>query len=515
MFKRSVLILTTLWWAGIALAQGDLVASNPDSALVDALRAIDGTPLTLNEALELAVVQAVNIHDARGALLAAQGALTKQRGAFDPELFAEASKSRQEQPSSSPFSGADVLIPKTTTGTAGARIKLPVGTEISASLIGTKAETNSSFAALNPQYNATSQLTIRQPLLQGFGPGAWGDLTQSRRAYEAAKNRYNDAVAQTRATAEAAYWDLYAAERDLAVARLTRERATALLHEAALRSQAGLVGPNETNNAKLFLAQQELSVLDAEDNLSRISDELASLIGRRPAAPNSQFHAVDEPPVDMTIEPDDSVLARALSTNPQLRASALDVQATQAQVRSAWWNALPQADLFGMLGGNGLSGTGRDIVFLSDTLHNPRKDNFGDAMDQALRRSYPSWTVGLRLTVPLLFRAKGGEHQRLKGELVRAEARYEQTRRDLEERLRAQQRELQHGHARIQSARDGVQASLDQARIGLIEFKNGKTTAFELVRLGADLADAQRRYSQALVRTAKAAARLKQLAPGN
>jgi outer membrane protein TolC len=59
-----------------------------------------------------------------------------------------------------------------------------------------------------------------------------------------------------------------------------------------------------------------------------------------------------------------------------------------------------------------------------------------------------------------------------------------------------------------------VDASLEQVRIGLIEYRNGRTTAFELVRLGADLAAAQQRYSQALVRGAKAAARLRHLTYG-
>ena len=51
-------------------------------------------------------------------------------------------------------------------------------------------------------------------------------------------------------------------------------------------------------------------------------------------------------------------------------------------------------------------------------------------------------------------------------------------------------------------------------RIGRIEFQNGRTTAFELVRLGEDFAKAQRRYSEALVRTVNAVARLKQLTSG-
>ena len=63
----------------------------------------------------------------------------------------------------------------------------------------------------------------------------------------------------------------------------------------------------------------------------------------------------------------------------------------------------------------------------------------------------------------------------------------------------------------MEAAQDGVNASLESARISLIEFRNGRTTAFEVTRVAADLATAQQRYSQALVRTAKAYADLKRL----
>jgi len=64
------------------------------------------------------------------------------------------------------------------------------------------------------------------------------------------------------------------------------------------------------------------------------------------------------------------------------------------------------------------------------------------------------------------------------------------------------------------SATDGVEAALEQLRVGTIEYRNGRTTAFELVRLGADVATSQERYSQALVSAAKAAADLRYLTSG-
>jgi outer membrane protein TolC len=95
-----------------------------------------------------------------------------------------------------------------------------------------------------------------------------------------------------------------------------------------------------------------------------------------------------------------------------------------------------------------------------------------------------------------------------------AEQQYIQQGRELEEEVRSSYRDLFHGQRRLKAARQGVTAAAEQVRIGLIEFQNGRTTAFELVRLGEDFAVAQQRYSDALVRSAKAAASLRQLTSG-
>ncbi len=75
--------------------------------------------------------------------------------------------------------------------------------------------------------------------------------------------------------------------------------------------------------------------------------------------------------------------------------------------------------------------------------------------------------------------------------------------------MRTAHRALVRAAKRFEAAQDGAQASRDQVRIGVLQYNSGRTTAFELVRLGADLASAQQRYSAALVRTAKAESALR------
>jgi outer membrane protein len=494
-----------------SVSPGPALEANPDSALARALDLIQGEPLGLEDAVRTALRRAAPVREAGAAVMAARGAWRRERGAFDPELFADALRTKEDRPAASPFAGGSVLRPDVTTGTAGARLDLPFGTQISGTLTSVRTETNSSFAAYNPQYDATGKLEVTQPLLKGFGPAAHSELSAARRDVESAEAAYADAVLAARADAEAAYWDLYAAERDFAVQQVIRDRAAALLHEAELKAKAGLVGPNQPANARVFLAEQDQAVLDREDRLDMLSDQLGSLLGRRPVSGQARFRPVDEPPRDFAVDSADSLVSRAERSNQGLHAVALSVESVRERERGARWGALPRLDLVGSLGGNGLTGTGQDILFGGDTLRTASNGGRGGSLRQAIDRDFPTWSAGLRFSMPLGLRADRGERDRLRAEVRRAEEGLEAARRAVEEAVRANQRELTRGALRLALSREGVEASLEQVRIGLLEYRSGRTTAFELVRLGADLAAAQQRFSQSLVRSARAAARLRSL----
>ena len=276
---------------------------NPDSTLAIAIQKIEGTPITLEDALQKALVQETSVREADASMRAARGTLRHESGAFDPELFFDASRTGIDQPSASPFSGGDTLasgvsVVRTTqtTTTTGARVTLPTGTELSASLLATRRESNSTFSLLNPEYDANGVLSVRQPLLKGFGPGTWGDRSAAARAYEAARARYEDAVLETRARVERTYWDLYAARRDLALQQVIRDRAKSLLDESQLRARAGLVGPGAVASARVFYTQQEQALLDFDEALDRVSDQLGTFIGERPVSSGSapSRHGVGE-----------------------------------------------------------------------------------------------------------------------------------------------------------------------------------------------------------------------------
>ena len=500
--------------AGSRAEAPPFLPSAPDSFLGATLDSIPGTPLELRRALELAAGNAPAVREAGAAVDAARGAVRRERGSFDPELFASVLRSSEAQPSASPFSGADVLSLDLTTARGGARLRLPFGTEFEASLNSTRSETNSLFSLLNPEFDTFGLLSVRQPLLSGFGPSARAGLSSADRALEAAQARYRDVTLGVEAETEGAYWEVYAAERDYAVSLLIRDRARIFVTESATRARAGIVGPSAVANAKVFLADQELAVLDSQERLDRASDRLASLLGMRPDEGVPRFRPVDQPPREHDLGSVEPLVSAAIAENHEIQAQRATVEQIRALARGATWDALPTLDFVGSLGAIGLSGTSQEVVFGADTLTTEISGGFGDTWDQVRGREFPTWTVGLELTLPLGSREGRGERDRLRAEVARAEERVKGNENALEEEVRRAHRELSHGQERVRAALDGVNAALEQVRIGGIEYRNGRTTAFELVRLGADVAASQEHYSQALVSAAKAAARLRYLTSG-
>jgi outer membrane protein TolC len=313
---------------------------------------------------------------------------------------------------------------------------------------------------------------------------------------------------------ETVYWELYAAERNHAVTRLIRDRAAAFLEDTGLRAKAGIVGPSAVANAEFFLTEAEQVALDTEEQMDRFSDRLASLMGRRPAA--LRFRAGDEPPREFPEVSEDALVAVVMQRNPDLQALDSNTEALRALVKGSAWDARPTLDLLGGLGGGGLSGSPRDVYFpgSDEPVRTTISGSRGNSLSQALGRDFPDWNVGLVFTLPLGNREGTGERDRLRAEVVRAEQDLLGGQRLLEEEVRSQHRELGRGRTRLALAARGVAASIRQVDIGMLEFRNGRTTAFEVVRLAADLATAQQRYSDALVRTARAAAVLRQLTGG-
>ncbi len=507
---RGILIFLLIYPAPIFSAP----VPKPDSSLAVILKNLGGTTIRLADAREYAVKNAAPLRQAEASYRAAEGSVRRESGYFDPQLFFDLQHLDEKQPVASFFAGAPILATRQTSSQSGLRMNLPIGTQVELSLNTQDLATNSSLAFLNPEYDAFGTLTVRQTLLRGFAASARKNLSQSETQFEAARARYEQEELTVRTNAEVMYWDLYAAVRDFAVQQLTRDRADEFLRQTELRARAGLVGPNQVANAQTFLAEQELLLIERREEFESQSDRFAAFIGIRPADGDHRYIPVDSPSEDFPAADPESLVSHALAHNLDIEAAQKDVESAQTVADAASWESLPDLTIVGSIGSSGLAGTGQQVLILNDTLPTPTTSRFSEALTQVGRRNYPNWTLGLQLSMPIGLRTGLGEKDRLEAVAMNARETGVALSRMLEEEVRSTYRELVDGKNRLRFARQGVDAAQEQVRIGLIEFSNGRSTAFELVRLGEDYAVAQQRYSAALVRTAKAAAVLQQLTSG-
>lgn len=498
-----------LWLAVLSpahAASGE--AAEPDTSYAAGLPELETLGLTLDQAQRLAAANSPSARAAVAALRSARGARMKEAGVFDPVFFGAEERVSTDSPVTSPFAGSQVRSRSLTGGLAWLS---PLGTSVNLSLSQVRTETNAPFSTLPRERRAVARADFVQPLWHGFGPiAARGELRAADREVEAAREALAAATLDLDADVENAYWELYAAERRLAVQRLLRQRAAVFLRDQLLRGRAGVVGPGAVAIARTFLAEQETALLDAHLRAAGASDRLGQVMGARPEG-EALYQSLDEPGAPPPVEPLGTVLARALGANPSLRAARADSAAGRARARSAAWNASPTLEAFGGYGASGLAGTGRQIVFGSDTVGTVFDTGFGDAWSQVGGRDYPAWNFGLRLRMPLGWRADRGERERQQGNYQRAIEALRARRLALESAVRAAHREAGISQRELEAARTLVSAAEEQTRIARLEYQAGRGTAYDLVNLEADLAAARLRDTEVRVRIARATTELRRL----
>lgn len=501
----------------IALPQARAQApapAEPDTSYMAGEIEVPLNGMSLDQTKRLAAANSPAARSAVAALRSARGARMREAGVFDPRLTAASEQVSTDLPVTSPFAGSEI---RQRSLTAGLSWRSPIGTDVALSLSRVRFETNAPFTTLPLERRMAARANFVQPLLRGFGLAATrGELRAGERELEAARHRLAAATLDLDADVENAYWSLYAAGRRLDVQRLQRQRAAIFLRDQSLRSRAGLVGPGAVAIARTFLALQETQLIQARQAAGAASDRLSEVVGQHPEA-GARWHASDEPPAPPAIEPFPVVLGRAFAAHPSLLAARADSAAARHRFARAAANAWPSVDAFGGYGGSGLAGTGRRIVFGSDTVGTNFDTGFSNAWEQVTGRDYPDWNFGIRLTVPIGWSADRGERERQRGFYERARETLRARQLALESQVRVAHRAAEGGQRELEAVRTLVESAEEQARIARLEYQTGRATAYDLVNLEAELAGARFQETEARVRIARAFTELLRLttpAPG-
>jgi len=192
---------------------------------------------------------------------------------------------------------------------------------------------------IQPLHSLTGTVAARLPIVV---PSAWFDLAAARDgARGAAAQAEATRLALRAALATTAHLGGAAEEAVQATARAV-ENAAALAASADRRVKAGTAAPLDGLRARTEQLRRESDLVKARADLARLQLAAGALLGRDTPV----RVAVPEGPVAQAPEAEAAV-AEALAHRPELGAAGAQVDAAEAQVRSAWARLAPQLSASG------------------------------------------------------------------------------------------------------------------------------------------------------------------------
>jgi outer membrane protein len=379
---------------------------------------------------------------------------------LDPVLTGEVLRSHATAPQANSFAaGVPALMTDTSTWNFGWQRGFLSGATLTADFENSRQSLNHLRYDVVP-YNASSfGITFMQPLLRGFG------MRLNSRFIRIAKNnsRQSELVFQQQAISTVAavvrlYWDLVGLNEDVRVRREALRQAEKLLSDNQEQVDAGTRAPIEVVRARAEVARSRRDLIAAESLVRRqevvIKDYLSRKTAGDPSLAGVRIIPTDPLHVNRNeILPSAGELAAtAFRDRPDIDQARIQIQSTQLALQGGKDALRPSVDLVASARNNGLAGDVNPLTLPGAAPHNPDPalvGSYGTALSQLFRRSYPDYSIGIQVTIPLKNRAAEADYARDNLALRQQELRLLQLRKQV--------------HVEIQNAL----IALDQARAAL------------------------------------------------
>lgn len=428
-------------------------------------------PLTLGEALRMALDNNKDIEVARKTSSMAEFDLKAARGVYEPKLSGQTYYERATAPNVSIFSNN----PKTTQGTVVANAGLTgfipkFGTILTGTFNNSRVTTDNPISILSPQYLSSLSFSVTQPLLRGrrFDAQRRG-IEIAKRNLELTDTQFLSHTIDTVANVEKAYWDLIFALRNLQVQRDGVTIAKAQLEHNKRLVNEGQLAPIDIVAAETQVATFEQAVYDALNVVNTSENLLKNLIAptRNDAIWGQAIVPIDS--VEQTVPATtlSDALDSAMKNRPELEVS--NTQMAINKIDQLYYKELkkPQIDLVASYGTSGVGGSQNPNFSTSfPTACNVDPTGPACAQQQAnlalltgnpfrgvFTNRYPTYKVGLNFNVPLFGdKTDGALLGKAKVDAERLETQREQIEQGIQVEVRNAMQSVKSGEARLRAA---------------------------------------------------------------
>jgi outer membrane protein len=319
-------------------------------------------PLTLREAIALALQNNKDIEVARDNVKIAEYDLLSAHGAYDPRLSAQSYYERIKTPAASFLSGATGAV-ENSDFTATSRFEglaPKFGGNYRLDFSSVRSTTNNQFTALNPQYPSGLTFSFTQPLVRGLR------FDLPRRQIEVARKNLSLTDAQFRQRAievitnvQRSYWDLVFALRNLQIQRDSLNDARTQLEHNRRMVAEGSLAPIDVVAAETQVANFEQAEFSALEDVNRAENNLKNMIAENQNAKLWNVSVIPTDQVDLTLPqvslPD--AMNAAIQNRQELKQTDLAREINLLDQKLYRDQTKPEIDLVGSYGMVGNAGT--------------------------------------------------------------------------------------------------------------------------------------------------------------
>jgi outer membrane protein TolC len=446
-------------------------------------------PLTVGDAVRMALENNLKVRVAGYDRDVSEADVTVLKGEFDPSLNATVSEDFSRRSTASMLQNSEERINRYDFSLGG---KVLTGTGYEFKWTNQRDMADSTFLSINPYYASEAALTLTQPLLKGFGTDTQGARIESAKStWERYRFEYDERVVTMAAETARAYWDIVTASNRLEVSVKALDLAGKVHDEVRAKIETGAMAAVEIYSVEAEVATKEEALLNAQKMLENAQDKLKSIMNLKELS--TRIEAVSAPPAPTEIPSEESVAEAALKN----RKDYLKLYAERAgrETLAAYFKnqRLPQLDVFGKYGLNGLGAQYEDAINEMDP-----KDRY-------------SWQMGIKLTVPLGNRAAKGNYNKARYEFLRIEALIEDARRNVIMESREAVRSLQYAQKRIAAVHKTLIAAQKRFEAEQERFKAGITTLNDALRFQNEYVSALFEEKKALADHAQALVELRRV----
>jgi outer membrane protein len=415
---------------------------------------------------------------------------------FDPALTGQLNWNHSTTPESEPASvGTPALATNTTLANAGYTQGFGPGTQLNVAFNNQRQTLNSIESSYSPFTSSNIGFTITQPLLRGFG------LALNRRFIRIAKNERKIAglllQQQLIATVYGVvrlYTDLVALYEDVKVKEETLASAERLYSDTKAQVDEGTQAPIELTraNAQVYSIRQDLinsrGLLEEQEAIvknvitRRDSDDPEVLGARLIPTDTIQVPERDE------IRPLPELIAEAFANRPDLLQANIQVDNSGISLEGSRNELLPEIDLVGVAQNSALAGEANPLTIYPNSTF---IGGYGSALEQLATRKYPTYGIGLNVTLPLRNRIAQADVTRDQIQLRQTQIRMEQFRKQAELEVEDALVAMRRARASYEAALQTQALQQESLEAEQAKFEVGASTSFFIIQYQSFLAQAR------------------------